>query len=686
MVAFMMTVLLGFVGLAIDSGRAFTARRDMQGAADAAALKAADRYGTGQSWATAQSDAAKLFADNIQIYTLPACGGFAIPVPTTWPVEAPVTTNCTLSDGTAVTFTAIDQGPTGQTFRVSVQRSLTLAFIQALGLSPKITVKAASAATANDVSLYPTLGALSTSCPNGGAETQWPLGFFEFSRPHILGDVVADGGFYSSPGSREFVAGNAQVAPGSGSCPIPNEVNLTANFQCWPSGLAPPCGPGNMVGALRQGAGSQVYPGVADPGYPVPSAAGSLQGNPTTIVKLQPGIYSSNPNFGGGCYFLTPGQYTWQNGLTLNGGFVSNELKPPGEVGVPFWNTNGVRCAGDFSLTPVGGSFNAGTWGVELTSLRSDNGVQRESAPSQCKQINVNGTAVQIDISNVPGAHAYNVYAAQGGCGNTFGLITAAQIANGLDCSTAPWPTCESNGNTSGCPSMTDSASCTLGHVRITVDGGMLSGWNPPKPYGTNGGVPPDAETSPYAPAGSGYSPAPNQNPNRATYPSGDLANENFCSQGGTPTACATGNTTPGAVQFYLPGPNCINLTANGDTYVFGGYQYNWLLVFEPPGNACSSPALTPDPGIPDSYTGNNLVGAGFSGFIGAIYAPAAKIRVTTNDALRAPVTGGWLASWIQFQLGVNKDGSVNSSPGTEGYLVYSSGVSPVVPVSRLTG
>src|SRR5438270_869972 len=391
MVAFMMTVLLGFVGLAIDSGRAFTARRDMQGAAEAAALKAADRYGTGQSWATAQSDAAKLFADNLQIYTLPACGGFAIPVPTTWPVEAPVTTNCTLSDGTAVTFTAIDQGPTGQTFRVSVQRSLTLAFIQALGLSPKITVKAASAATANDVSLYPTLGALSTSCPNGGAETQWPLGFFEFSRPHILGDVVADGGFYSSPGSREFVAGNAQVAPGSGSCPIPNEVNLTANFQCWPSGLAPPCGPGNMVGALRQGAGSQVYPGVADPGYPEPPTSGpSPSYPPGTTVKLQPGAYNNNPNFTSGCYFLTAGRYQWQGGLTINGGFVSNELKPPAQPGTPLWNTNGVNCAGDFQLAAVSSANPipwSGTAGIELTSVRTDNGVARESAPSTCKPV-----------------------------------------------------------------------------------------------------------------------------------------------------------------------------------------------------------------------------------------------------------------------------------------------------------
>src|SRR5438309_10069959 len=105
MVAFMMTVLLGFVGLAIDSGRAFTARRDMQGAVDAAALKAADRYGTGQGWATAQSNAATLFANDAQIYSAPACGGFATPAMG----GAPVTTNCSFPDGTTLAFVASDQ-------------------------------------------------------------------------------------------------------------------------------------------------------------------------------------------------------------------------------------------------------------------------------------------------------------------------------------------------------------------------------------------------------------------------------------------------------------------------------------------------------------------------------------------------------------------------------------------------
>jgi len=154
----------------------------------------------------------------------------------------------------------------------------------------------------------------------------------------------------------------------------------------------------------------------------------------------------------------------------------------------------------------------------------------------------------------------------------------------------------------------------------------------------------------------------PNQNPPRGAAASGDRANENNCMTAATTYASCPSGITPGAVVFYLPNGGCLNNSATGDTYVFSGYQYNWMSVYEP-GNG-SPPANT---------CANTLGAAGNSAYIGLVYAPAASISLTSPFVFESPSTGGLIASTVSFS-------------GTMPTIVFNAAYAPVPPASRLTG
>jgi hypothetical protein len=61
---------------------------------------------------------------------------------------------------------------------------------------------------------------------------------------------------------------------------------------------------------------------------------------------------------------------------------------------------------------------------------------------------------------------------------------------------------------------------------------------------------------------------------------------------------------------------------AQGATYVFGGRQYNWIVIYSPPANTCA----------------NKLNGGSATQFIGTIYTPGAGW--TINGGNRAPLAG----------------------------------------------
>jgi hypothetical protein len=126
------------------------------------------------------------------------------------------------------------------------------------------------------------------------------------------------------------------------------------------------------------------------------------------------------------------------------------------------------------------------------------------------------------------------------------------------------------------------------------------------------------------------------------------------------PVSCP-GAVTPGAVVYYIPSGVCLNDTSNGDTYVFSGYQYNWMLVYEPglaypPANTCA----------------NNMGAATDTAYIGLVYMPAASVTITKASSFRTDETGGVIANTIIFT------GQLPTIIGNDAY-------SPVQPGAKLT-
>jgi hypothetical protein len=212
------------------------------------------------------------------------------------------------------------------------------------------------------------------------------------------------------------------------------------------------------------------------------------------------------------------------------------------------------------------------------------------------------------------------------------------------------------NTNTNPCPNFSG-AGCTLGHESITLSAELAAPFAPNAAAspGTTGAYPPDGET---APIESGL---PNQNPARGPGSRGDRANENNCETIAPSYASCPAPITPGAVELYFPAGGCLVTGNSADTYLFSGYQYNWVMVFEP------------GPGSPPANNCANVLGAaGNTAFIGLVYAPSAYIGVISPDIFEAIGTGGLIADSLGFS---------GSLPG----LTYSSMYAPVPPASRIT-
>ncbi|HYL08405.1 MAG TPA: pilus assembly protein TadG-related protein, partial [Candidatus Udaeobacter sp.] len=362
LVAVMITVLIGMVALAIDGARGYAMRRDLQSAVDAAALAAGDSFQRSYSYTTAEQAATTIFATNLRLYAAPGCSPSYGP-----PGPSPLTITCTYPDGTALTQVVSNLGPGGGVFRINASRQLQLDFASLLtdGASP--TVSGTATGSVNNLLYAPALAALN---PGGcGGTSGSAIAVNGTGTLTVTGDVVADG-LVTVPTGALSVAGDVYVRC---QATLPS----SATTACYPSGAATPCTWPDIAGNVRQGSR------FGDPGYPVPAVTGGSWGMPASNVVLSPGSYTSNPLIAAGrCYFLSGGVYAWRGGYKANGGFVSNELKPPDEPDPTnnlnvsahqFWNTNGVNCAGSFKLTASSGSgWSVGNYGFEITSVRSD--------------------------------------------------------------------------------------------------------------------------------------------------------------------------------------------------------------------------------------------------------------------------------------------------------------------------
>ena len=441
LIALLILVLFGMLGLAIDSGRGYVDRRDQQTAVDAAALAAGDWYDNNPSRADLTTiiipGALAVYESNLRLY-----GGCVIGADT-----GPFTTalgypqdNWTVGCGSyTLQITAINTQFNGYQFNFHSYHQLPLAFIQVFGGAPSVDIEAQATSIVGNQRQTP---ALLTLDPNGPCST-WVHGAGQLT---LYGDSYSNGPVCMDSLTR--IAGNCYAQ--SGSC-------NAATYMCYTPNVgnpyvANPCNPGDV-----QGAPIVPAPSLPDPGYLAPeqqyyTGAGAMYGR-GTWTEMTPGTYNGFALSAGGCYFLDAGVYTWNGGYTSHGGFVSNELKPPGEalytqpgftsVANPtFWGGGG-GCDGSFTVVPVAAAGNGvkhknstGPWGVELTSVRYDRfldptmgaanpcfaspGCYRESAPSACQQVGTSDISNQgIDVTivnNAPGAQYYNVYIDPLGC------------------------------------------------------------------------------------------------------------------------------------------------------------------------------------------------------------------------------------------------------------------------------
>ncbi len=643
LIAIMLAVVVGMAALAIDGSRAYALRRDLQAAVDAAALAAGDNMQQNGSYTSAEQAATSMFGMNMRLYSSPTCVGYGSPG------VAPRTVTCTYSDSTVLTQVVSDLGPQGTSFALTATRTLQLQFARILTNGTASRISATATGGVDNLLFAPTLAALSDAGCGGlpGAAFSVTSG----GTLGVVGDLVSNGAI-SSNGSIQ-VAGDVYARCQS---PVPN-VTTT----CYPSGLATPCTYPDIAGRVRSGYN------FADPAYPPPPVPGGSQPSPGDTVALASGVYAADPMFAAGrCYFLRAGVYKWMTGYTNNGSFVSNELKPPDEpryddntrlASHQLWDVDGAQCAGSARVSSIAGlrGIQNGTWSFVLTSTRTSfyNGLPyvRESAPSVCYSTLVNGSGrnVLVEVSNVPGATAYNIYASpSGSCNGPFGLAQSLPVVG-----------TPQNDNTGSCP-IYSGPGCSLGNESIALDANDLGFPFAPNALaapGVMGSYPPADEAAPLR------SNLPNENADRDTPPGGDRANENQCDTiAGALTTCP-GSVTPGAVVFYIPSSGCLNESTNGDNIVFSGYQYDWIALYEPGDSN------------PPSNTCSNVLGAATdSAFIGLVYTPSAAITVRKASAFRTNEVGGVIANTLTFS------GQLPTIIGN------TADYGPVPQASRLTG
>ncbi|HKW71758.1 MAG TPA: pilus assembly protein TadG-related protein [Candidatus Dormibacteraeota bacterium] len=686
LIALLILVLFGMLGLAVDSGRGYVDRRDQQTAVDAAALAAGDWYDNYPDATDLQTKVVP-FSVNLYMSDLRIYSGATLANYTFGTTGLPPNNNLrwdkwqyTFAGSYQLTITATNTQFNGYQFQYDSQHDLPLTFIQIFGGSPTIPIGATATSIVGNQRQSPALLTLST----GACATQMQ-GAGQLT---ILGDAYTNGTACVDANLR--LAGNCYGASGS-NC-------ANASYWCYnsipgfiPYQPNPTCNGSDVLGTSYVPAPSLPDPGYlagSQPSYLAPGATHN-RGN---YIEMTPGQYNNWSVNGGGCYFLDPGVYTWNGGYSSHGALTSNELKAPheeywsqpgslqyagsGAAGVPasFWGSAG--CGGDFALAVLPAPGNGikhngggGKWGVVLTSVRWDTfndpavsgnpclnppGCRRESTPSACYETNtldVNNSGIAVTVtSNAPGAQYYNVYVDPNGCEvypggdiNNFSFtgrfLAPGWTDGGGPPATAsllgPWAGLLTNG-TGGWP-------CAV--PTVTICNIAYNNLSPTKLcYAQTRSQlcqPPDDEVQPqcFGNCPAAISVPANNAPMKLQYPlcdpnpnlctGGDVTNEDYCvisPNPGDPNApCTTAKITTGAVQFYIPAGGCLDQNGNGSTHVFSGEQYNWIVIYEPASNNCP-------------ITGQHLNGNSLTQYIGTIYSPAASWDILGSNT--APLAG----------------------------------------------
>ena len=695
LIALLIMVLFAMLGLAIDSGRAYVDRRDQQSAVDAAALAAGDWYENFQDLTgSAVPQAKQIYQNNLHLYAGPTSDVHSftnVGVGNNLRQDTWVTS---YAGGYVLTTVATDTQFNGYEFQLSTTHGLPLAFMQIFGGPVNVTINATATAIVGNQRQTPALLTLS----NGSCA----LTLQGAANLTVLGDTYTNGTACVDANLHE--AGNCYGAAGS-NCNVAQYYcyNSTPGFIPYP----PPCLAGDTQGSAVVPAPSLPDPGYLAPSHTYYPAAGAYSKlNRGTWTQMDPGNYASFSLTGGtaSCAFLTAGVYTWSGGYTSHatGSFLSNELKAPDEESasapgttalapLQFWDQNGVGCAGHFNVAAVAaGAGNgikhqsgSGNWGIELTSVRYDQfldpnvlpnpcfavpGCRRESAPSGCKAVSTadaSNQGINVNITqNAPGAQYYNVYINPNGCDgvpNNFSFV-GRYLAPGFTdgggppaSAAGPYPSGANKTLLLGqlgwpCGVATISI-CSIAYNNLSPTVQCFAQvraqlCQPPDDLGQ-----PQCFSSCPPPAGLLSQENAAMSLQYPPYTGGDVADENYCVPSpnpGNPIApCQSSKVTPGAVQFYFPNGSCLDQNAQGATYVFAGEQYNWIVIYQVPGSACS----------------NSLNGGASTQYIGTIYTPSADWSINGGD--RSPLAGqviAWTAK-ISGAASVGIDFNPNYAP-----------------------
>ena len=669
LIALLILVLFGMLGLAVDSGRSYVDRRDQQAAVDAAALAAGDWYDNYPDYPDVSNvtipQATQVYANNLHLYGAPAQSTTHNPAYGLNNALTKDTWTDTWASGYTLTITAINTLFNGYQFQFDSTHAFPLAFMQIFGGPANVTIVATASSIVGNQRQTPALLTLATTpcATNLGGNGSLT----------VLGDVYTNG--TACVNSALHLAGNCYGEAGS-TCSAAQYYcyNATPGFVPYP----PPCLAGDIVGGPVVPA-----PSLPDPGYIAPSQAyyqaAGIQMDRGSYTEMTPGLYNNFAlNGGAGCFFLDPGVYTWNGGYSSHGGLVSNELKAPNEerwgagagttamAVASFWGANG--CDGQFSVTVVPAPGNgmrhqggSGNWGIELTAVRYDQfidptislaqnpcfnspGCRRESAPSACAAvptIDANNQGIDITVTrNSPGAQYYLAYINPNGCDgfpNNFSFVGRFLAPGFTDAGNPPatgtgpvWAgVLLNNVSPYPCGLYATVSICNIPYNTFNIQTTHLC-FAQVRSAGCQG---PDDETAPQCfqscpPSAS----TPQENAAMALqypplYTGGDVANENYCvvsPNPGDPNApCTSAKVTPGAVQFYFPNNQCMDQNGGGYTHVFSGEQYNWIIIYAPPGSACAV---------------NKLNGNANTQYIGTIYTPSGSWDILGTD--KAPLAG----------------------------------------------
>ncbi len=681
LVALLILVLFGMLGLAIDSGRSYVDRRDQQAAVDAAALAAGDyylNYFDINTWAIPKS--VKVYETDLHLYTTVAPSHTVRTIGTYSLQEDTYTYN--YPSGYTLTVVATNTQFNGYEFAYTSTHNLPLAFLQIFGGPLNVAIGATATGIVGNQRQQPAILTLSTgTCSltlTGGAQLT------------VLGDTYSNGTACVGPGLRE--AGNCYGATGS-AC-------SSATYYCYnaspgfipydPNGSGPPVHPaGSCAAGDTMGTYVVPAPTLPDPGYlanspPYYSTAQTYnQNNRGTYTEMYPGQYGNFHLTGGSasCAFLDAGVYTWIAGYQSDatGSLLSNELKPPDEMNYAapgtvtpggaftpqFWNGNGTSCSGEFNLTAaaVPSTYalkhlnQAGKWGIEVTSVRYDRfidptvtpnscynspGCFRESAPSACQEISTTDASNQGIVVNITrnslGAQYYNVYTNPNGCDgiqDNFGFVNRYLAPGFIDSgappvsAAGPYPNGTNTALVNGvlgfnCPVVAVTV-CNISYNAFTAYRCNAQARSSQCRTTANPIAPPCFQSCSPPPGGIAQGNAASDL-QYANYKGGDMANENYCMNSPNPgfatAPCQGTQVTPGGVQFYFPGTSCMTQNATGATYVFAGTQYNWIVIYMSPANNCAG----------------TLNGGSSTQYIGTLYAPAATW--TINGGNIAPLAG----------------------------------------------